>query len=190
MHKLVGHFLKREGLYKVNTQHPKSTSVSFKDTSISITNSHCWLGHISLDNVRQLCQDGLITGFTLQQDTEITTCDSCAYAKMTHKPMPKERNSKHADSPGGEVHTDMWGLSPVKSLSGKLYYISFNDDKTHYIWVYLLVHKSNALHTYLLFEAWMKTQHGYRIKCLHSNQGREYLSNKFSNYLTTHRIEC
>ena len=57
------------------------------------------------------------------------------------------------------------------------------------MWVYLLVHKSDALHAYLSFEAWMKTQHGYRIKCLCSDQGGECLSNKFSNYLTTHGIE-
>src|SRR5882724_7444000 len=35
----------------------------------------------------------------------------------------------------------------------------------------------------------MKKQHGYKIKCLCSNQCGEYLSNKFSNYLTTHRIK-
>ena len=53
---------------------------------------------------------------------------------------------------GGEVHTDWWGLSPVKSLGGKLYYVSFTDDKTHYMWVYLLAHKSDTLKAYLLFE--------------------------------------
>jgi len=71
------------------------------------------------------------------------------YTKMTCEPMPKERSGKQADSPGGEVHTDWWGLSPVKSLGGKLYYISFTDDKTHYMWVYLLAHKSDTLKAYL-----------------------------------------
>jgi len=70
----------------------------------------------------------------------------------------------------GEVHTDMWGPSPVKSPSGKLYYISFTNDKTLLTCrCTLLVHKSDTLHTYLSFEAWIKTQHGYRIKCLHSD---------------------
>ena len=107
---------------------------------------------------------------------------------MTCKPVPKERISKHADSPGGEVHTDVWGPSLVKSLSGKQYYISFTDDKTQYTQVYLLVHKSDALHAYLSFEAWMKTQHSHRIKRLCSDHGGEYLSSEFDAHLTTHGI--
>jgi len=35
----------------------------------------------------------------------------------------------------------------------------------------------------------MKTQHGARIKWLHSNHGGEYLSNEFSTHLATHRTE-
>jgi len=66
------------------------------------------------------------------------TGDSCAYAKMTHKPVPKERSGKHANSPGGEVHTDLWGPCLVKPLGGKQYYISFTDDKNCYMQVYLL----------------------------------------------------
>jgi len=108
---------------------------------------------------------------------------------MTHKPVPKERSGKWTDSPGGEVHTDMWGPSPVKSLGGKKYYISFMDDKTRYMWVYLLALKSKAFIAYLSFEAWMKTQYDTRIKQLHSNHGGEYLSNEFSTHLATHGTE-
>ena len=100
-----------------------------------------------------------------------------------------ERSSKHANSPGGEVHTDVWGLSLVKSLSGKQYYITFADDKTCYMQVYLLALKSAAFKAYLSFEAWMKTQHGARIKWLHSNHGGEYLSSESTTHLTTLGIE-
>ena len=118
MHKLIGCFPKRDGLYKVDTQHPKSMSVCSMDSSVSITDAHCHLGHISPDSVQQLCQDKLITGLTLKQVMEITACDSCTYAKMTHKPVPKERSGKHADSPGGEVHTDMWGRPQSNHSAG------------------------------------------------------------------------
>jgi len=65
---------------------------------------------------------------------------------------------------GVEVHTDMWGTSPVKSLGGKLYYISFTDDKTCYMCMYLLALKSEWFRAYLSFEAWLKTQHGTKVK--------------------------
>src|SRR5882724_11438235 len=57
MYKLVCHFPKRDGLYKVDTQHPECASICSTDPSISITNAHCHLSHISLDSVWQLCQD-------------------------------------------------------------------------------------------------------------------------------------
>jgi len=56
--------------------------------------------------------------------------------------------------------------------------------------VYLLAHKGDTLRAYLSFEAWMKTQHGYKIKRLRSDRGGEYLSNEFDAHLATHRIEC
>src|SRR5882724_9737193 len=164
-------------------------SVSLVDTSLSMADAHCRLGHIPPDAVKRLCQHGLITGLTLNLDTELTRCNSCAHAKLTCKPVPKERNGKRADSPGAEVHTDVWGPSPVKSLGGKLYYISFTDDKTRYTRVYLLALKSEAFKAYLSFEAWLKTQHGTKIKQLHSDRSGEYLSNEFDAHLATHGIE-
>jgi len=144
-HTMVGCFLKREGLYQVDTNHAESVSTSLADASLSMTDAHWCLGHISPDAVRLLCKSGIITGITLHLGTEIATCNSCAYAKMTCKPVSKGRSGKHADSPGGDVHTDMWGPSPVKSLGRKQYYISFTDDKACYMWVYLLALKSEAL---------------------------------------------
>ena len=145
-------YMKREGLYRVDTTHAESMSTSLADAPLSMTNTHWHLGHISPDAVRHLFKSGIITGIALHLGTEIATWNSCAYAKMTHKPVPKERSGKQADSPGGEVHTDMWGPSPVKSLGGKQYYISFMDNKTCYTQVYLLALKSEAFKAYLSFE--------------------------------------
>ena len=83
----------------------------------------------------------------------------------------------------------MWGPSPVKSLGGKQYYISFTDDKTRYTQVYLLALKSEAFKAYLSFQAWIKTQHDASVKQLHSDSGGEYLSSEFSTHLNTHGIE-
>ena len=57
------------------------------------------------------------------------------------------------------------------------------------MWVYLLALKSEVFKAYLSLEAWMKTQHGARIKRLHSYCGGEYLSNKFSTHLANHGTE-
>ena len=88
-----------------------------------------------------------------------------------------------------EIHTDVWGPSLVKFLSGKLYYISFTNDKTCYTCVYLLALKSKGYQAYLSFKAWLRTQHGARVKQLHSDHGREYLSNEFNAHLAAQGVE-
>ena len=108
---------------------------------------------------------------------------------MTHSPLPKERTGKRANKFGGEVHTDVWGPSPVKSLGSKLYYISFTDDKTRYTKLALLSQKSGAFNAYLDFEAWARTQHNAKILKLRSDRGGEYLSGAFNDYLAKQGTE-
>jgi len=90
---------------------------------------------------------------------------------------------------GGKVHTDMWGPSLVNSLGGKIYYISFMDDKTRYTKLSMITHKSGAFEAYLSFEAWASMQHSATIFTLQSDQGREYLSDAFSKHLTRQGTE-
>ena len=59
-------------------------------------------------------------------------CASCVYNKATQKAAPKVKESENsrAEVFGGEVHSDLWGKAPVESRGGKLYYVTFIDDKT------------------------------------------------------------
>ena len=54
----------------------------------------------------------------LLEPSEITTCNSCMYAKMTHKATPKEHEGPHTSHFCGEIHSDIWGPSPTRTLSG------------------------------------------------------------------------
>jgi len=60
-----------------------------------------------------------ITGVQLVDNPSAPfTCDSCDYAKLTRKPIRKERQAPLAKVFGDEVHTDVWGPAPVQSLGG------------------------------------------------------------------------
>ena len=90
------------------------------------------MGHIAPDVVKRLITKGLITGIVLDKASKPEPCDACSYAKMTHKHILTECEGEQASDIGGEVHTDIWGPSPMKSLGNKSYYVSFTDDKTRY----------------------------------------------------------
>src|SRR5882724_6921571 len=105
---------------------------------LTMMEAHQWLGHITPNSVRHLVWQGIVTGVELLEPSEVTPCDSCTYAKMTHKAIPKECEGPCMTNFGAEIHSDVWGPSPTKTLSA---------------------HKGKALQAYLTFKAWSSTQH-------------------------------
>ena len=146
---------------------------------------HCRMGHISPEVARKLIRDQLVTGVRLEYTPygRLFFCASCVYAKATRKAVPKMREGERAEVFGGEIHSDLWGPAPVESKGGKKYYITFIDDKTCLTTIYLLRTKDEAPKFYKLFEAWVETQMGAKIKVLNSDRGGEYQGAAFVEYL-------
>jgi transposase InsO family protein len=69
------------------------------------------------------------------------------------------------------------------TINNKYYYISFMDDYSRESVIYLMKNKSEAFEKYKLYEAMMKTQWNVKIKSLVSDQGGEYTSHEFKDYL-------
>jgi len=116
-HKLVGRFLKRKG-YTRSTACALRVHLSAQQIpQLAIIDAHCHLSHISPDTIRHLCRDDSSWGSPLARHRD-ATCNSCAYMKMMHNPLPKEGSGKCADSPRKEVHTDMWGCPQSSRLVG------------------------------------------------------------------------
>ncbi|KAI6015514.1 hypothetical protein PISMIDRAFT_74005, partial [Pisolithus microcarpus 441] len=70
---------------------------------------HVQLGHIAPTAIQAMLKDGAISSITLNEaHSTMGACNSCEYAKTTCKPIGKEQNL------GDEVHTDLWGPSPVQ----------------------------------------------------------------------------
>ena len=116
-------------------------------------------------------------------------CDSCEYAKASRKPIGKERDPPHREELGDEVHTDLWGPSPVQTPGHSSYYASFTDDHTRYTTLYLQKTKAETFASYKSYEAWLATQFNAKIKHLRSDCGGEYLSNEFSQHLKSKGME-
>ena len=51
------------------------------------------------------------------------------------------------------VHTDVWGPSPVSSLGGSRFYVTFIDDFSRKVWVYFWKHKSDVFATFKKWKA-------------------------------------
>ena len=84
--------------------------------------------------------------------------------------------------------SDMWGKSPVKSLTGKEYYISFIDVATRFSLITFLKQKSNVLTTFKDYYMFIKTKMGNKIKHLRSDNGEEYVNEEVKTYCKEHGI--
>ena len=91
---------------------------------------------------------------------------------------------------GDEIHSDVWGPSPIQTPGHKEYYVSFTNDHTCWTHLQLLATKAGIFEAYKDFEAWAKLQFGIpAIKTLRSDRGGEYLGKAFSQHLRSQGTE-
>jgi hypothetical protein len=167
------------GLYKVD--HIYSVIMALE--RVELATMHRRLGHIAPDAIWTLFWSGTVEGVQLIDDSMPLICNSCEHAKSRQKVICRERKETLAPCFGVEVHTNLWGLSPVMSVGGRKYYITFTDDHTRFTWLQTLRTKDQALDTYKVFAAWASTQHGAWIKHLRSNHGGKYTGTEFTKFL-------
>ena len=70
----------------------------------------------------------------------------------------------------------------TQSLGEAEYFLTFIDDWLHYIWVYVLKHKSEVLQKFKEWKALVKTSSGHKLKTLRIDNGGEYCSKEFEEY--------
>ncbi len=178
--KVIGQIpVSQNGLYKVECNHVGL--VIPEDNGILAL--HHRLVHIPADAIHALVHYNVVTGLHLLDDKRPIFCESCEYAKVTHKCISKEQTTLPAKAFGDKIHSDLWGPSPTSTIGGHKYYVSFTDDFSRYTTLELLKSKDQTLQAYKAFAAWAKTQHGTCIKQLHSNCSGEYTGSAFTKFL-------
>ena len=168
----------REGAtYTIDLYKDKSKTLRTSDSSVSWTNWHRQLAHLSIDDIKKL--PAMATGIDSTNATRLESteshpriCESYAIGKQHRQPVciPRERATKV----GEIVHTDIAGGGKLpQTLGGARYVLSIIDDYSNFMTVYLLKRKSQAeevLKDYVLI---MKNKGTPMLK-LRSDNSREY----------------
>ena len=81
------------------------------------------------------------------------------------------------------VHSDVCGPMPVDSLGGHKYFVMFIDDYSRCCMIYFLKHKSEVFAKFKEFEGITTNDSGFKIGRLRTDNGREYISSEFEEYL-------
>ena len=112
------------------------------------------MGHIAPKTIKKTMSHEAIDGIKINSASIIQHCNSCEYAKATRKPIKKSREMPRASHFGDEIHSDIWGLSPVQTPGCKKYYMSFTNDHTRWTYLQLLATKDGVFEAYRNFKAW------------------------------------
>ena len=90
------------------------------------------------------------------------------------------------------IHTDVCGKVSTASFSGCYYFLTFIDDFSNYVWLYVFKSKDEVFQRFKEFKYSVEKETGYEIKCLRSDNGGEYKSANFETFLRDNGIkhEC
>ena len=150
---------------------------------MTIDELHRRLGHVSYDSIKRLVTKGLVRGIKLDLESKPSFCSSCEWGKGHRKAIARFREDGNANAVGEEVHSDIWGPASVETINHKEYFISFTDDYSRFMIIYLIRKKSEAFDYYRRYEAWLGTQYHAIIWRLHTDRGGEYRSQEFDAHL-------
>ena len=81
------------------------------------------------------------------------------------------------------VHSDVCGKIETKSPSGAEYFAALIDDESRFVWVYTLKHKSEVFEKFTEWKSMVEKSSGTKVKVLRTDNGGEYTSKEFEQYL-------
>jgi hypothetical protein len=160
----------------------------FNAIKISVDRWHYRLGHPSRDIVRRVISKNNLPCATFDSSSH-HVCDACACAKA-HQ-LPYQISLSHPTVPLELIFSDVWG-SAIESFGRKSYYVTFIDDYSKFIWIYLLRHKSEVSKYFLEFQSLVERLFNRKIFAVQSDWGGEYerLNSHFCTLSISHHVSC
>ncbi|GJV17704.1 putative RNA-directed DNA polymerase [Tanacetum coccineum] len=134
------------------------------------TSSKLWhqrLGHISQDRMTRLVKDEVLLNFNFSDFEKM--CRSIK-GKMT---KGNKKGATRSTRLLELIHTDICGPFP-SSTGGHKSFITFIDDYSRYMYLFLINEKSESLEMFKTFKAEVENQLNRKIKVVRSDRGGEY----------------
>lgn len=86
------------------------------------------------------------------------------------------------------IHSDVWGPSCIKNITGICWFALFVDDHTRITWVFLMKEKSEVGQIFKNFNTMIQTQFHTKIQIFRTDNARKYFNNILGDYLQSQGI--
>jgi transposase InsO family protein len=124
----------------------------------------------------------MVDGMNLKEVPLHHVCEACIEGKQQRTSFPKDEVTK-ASKLLELVHSDVCGPMKTTSHGGARYFVTFINDFSRKIHVYLLKAKGEVFDKFKAYKALVENQTGMKIKTLRSDNGGKFVSKKFDNLL-------
>ena len=126
----------------------------------------------------------MVKGLDYDWKRETGFCEPCVKGK-SHWLLFQQCSSNRVSRPLQLIHCDVCGTA---SLGGGEYFVTFVDEHTHHVWIYILKYKSEVLQCFRGLKALVEKTCGEKVKVFRSDNRGEYTSSDFTSYLTKEGI--
>lgn len=166
--------------YNNNTMNSELNNINSGGQSATLMEWHRKLGHLNTDSILKMSRENLVVGLNITSQRK-SQCDVCIKCKITEESYPVQAQHRASEALY-RVHSDVCEM-PSLSYGGAKYFVTFIDDYSRYVKVYPLKAKSDVFECWLNYKNLIENQIGHHIKVLRSDNGGEYVSNKFKRSL-------
>jgi transposase InsO family protein len=165
------------GLYTIEIKHNRC----YAAVNANALLWHQRYGHLNYASLMDMVNKGLVRGMDKIDVTKNTSCKTCMISKVHVQPFPQASESR-AQELLELVHTDVCGPFETQSIGGSRYFLTFIDDMSRRTYVYFLKGKDEVFDKFMEYKNLVERQTGKRLKCVRSDNGREYVNKKFDEY--------
>ena len=172
--------IRRNNLYLYQGSPAVGTAAAVSEVDKVAEMSRLWhmrLGHAGEKSLQTLVMQGLLKG---AKTFKLDFCEQCVLGKQ--KRVKFGTAIHNTEGILDYIHTDIWGPTKTASLGGKHYFVTFVDDFSRRVWVYMLISKDEVFETFLVWKKMVENQTGRKIKVLRSDNGTEYRNDQFSYF--------
>jgi len=177
---------KREHLYVINEKKEYAAFIDEKD-QINLRKWHQRYGHLNVTDLKAMQSKNMVKGINFASKTNEINCEVCAKCKIHVQPFKPSSNREKNIL--GLIHSDICGPMSTESIGGAKYFVTFIDDSSRYTEVAMLRNKSDVIQAFKNYKQRVENQTGLRIKRLRTDNGREYLSKDFNDFLKEEGIQ-
>jgi hypothetical protein len=131
---------------------------------------HDRLRHPSMIIVSRIVQENNLPCSSLEFNKEYV-CGACQHAKSHQLLFPKSFSTSQA--PLELVHSNVWGPPPTY-VGRKNYCMSFVDDFSKFIWIYLIRHKSKVFSIFQIIQSLVEHTFNKKMLAMQMDWGGEY----------------